>query len=177
MANHSHFLFRSKGNNVLKRCLTGVLALLASAASCAQTLAQTAASPIVIAKLNANEVILLDGSLSHPAWQRAAAYDNFIEREPKNGAVPKQRTTVRALSDERALYFGIEAFDTEPEKIRAPMVRHDGVNRTQDFVVVYVDAVGARKAAQFFRVSASGSTARASGISIWASPSGSPPES
>jgi Domain of unknown function (DUF5916) len=114
---------------------------------------------IAIGKLNAAETLPLDGTLSHPAWQRAAVYDSFIERDPNNGAAPKQRTTVRVLSNERALYFGIEAFDTEPEKIRAPMVRHDGVNRTQDFVVVYVDAVGARKAAQFFRVSASGSTA------------------
>jgi Domain of unknown function (DUF5916) len=116
-------------------------------------------SPLQITALNPDETIALDGTLSHPAWQRAAVYDNFIERDPQNGAVPKQRTTVRVLSHARALYFGIEAFDTEPEKIRAPMVRHDGVNRTQDFVVVYVDAVGSRKAAQFFRVSASGATA------------------
>jgi Domain of unknown function (DUF5916) len=156
---NNYVVFGLKGNRALKCGLIGLWALLASIASYAQSPAQAASSPIVISKLNANENIPLDGSLSHPAWQHAAAYDSFIERDPKNGAVPKQRTTVRVLSNERALYFGIEAFDTEPEKITAPMVRHDGVNRTQDFVVVYVDAVGARKAAQFFRVSASGSTA------------------
>jgi hypothetical protein len=38
-------------------------------------------------------------------------------------------------------------------------VRSDGVNRAQDFVVVYVDAIGQRSSAQFFRVNAAGSTA------------------
>ena len=49
--------------------------------------------------------------------------------------------------------------DTAPERIREPLVRADQVNRTQDFVVVYVDPIGSRQAAQFFRVNAAGSTA------------------
>jgi hypothetical protein len=43
--------------------------------------------------------------------------------------------------------------------MRSPIVRADQVNRTQDFVVVYIDAIGSKRSAQFFRVNAAGSTA------------------
>ncbi len=159
MAKHSPAVFGVIRGRAWKCGFIGLAVLFFCALSLAQAQAPTVVSSLVVSKLNADETITLDGTLSHPAWQRAAPFDSFIERDPKNGAAPAYRTVVRVLVSEHALYFGIEALDPEPSKIRAPMVRHDGVNRTQDFVAVYVDAVGARKAAQFFRVSASGSTA------------------
>jgi Domain of unknown function (DUF5916) len=57
------------------------------------------------------------------------------------------------------VYVGIRAFETQPEQIRAPLMRHDQINRTQDFVVVYLDPIGSRRSAQFFRVNAAGSMA------------------
>ncbi len=114
---------------------------------------------VIATRLLPTESIPLDGTLAHPAWQRAPAWDRFVEKDPVNGAAPAQATTVRVLFDERALYFGITAHDTAPERIRDTVVRYDGVNRTQDFVVVYVDAIGRRTSAQFFRVNAAGSLA------------------
>ncbi|OYV00205.1 MAG: hypothetical protein CFE45_10005, partial [Burkholderiales bacterium PBB5] len=105
------------------------------------------------------ERLVLDGTLAHPAWQRALLHDRFNEHVPVNGAPARQRTEVRVLFDPHALYVGIRAFEADPARLRAPLVRHDGVNRTQDFVSVYIDAIGSRQAAQFFRVNASGSTA------------------
>lgn len=109
--------------------------------------------------LRPGERLPLDGTLSHPAWQRAPVHDQFVEKFPDNGARPTQATRVRVLFDDQALYIGIEALDSEPASIRAPLVRHDGVNRTQDFVAVYIDAIGNRQSAQFFRVNAAGSLA------------------
>ena len=101
----------------------------------------------------------MDGRLDHPAWKRAPVYEQFVERTPTLGAPPPQVTTVQVLVDDRALYVGITALDTQPELMRAPLVRHDQVNRTQDFVAVYLDPIGSRRAAQFFRVNAAGSLA------------------
>ena len=109
-------------------------------------------------RLRPDEHIVVDGSLSHPAWQRAPVYDHFFELEPRRGAMPKFATRVQVLFDESAVYVGVTALDEHPEEIRAPLVRHDNVIRTQDFVMVYIDAIGKRQAAQFFRVGASGST-------------------
>ncbi len=103
------------------------------------------------------ESLRLNGRLDHPAWQRAPVFDRFIERDPVNGAVPPQITRVQVLYDMQALYVGITALDDTPALIRKPPVRHDQVLRTQDFVVVYLDPIGSRRSAQFFRVSAAGS--------------------
>ena len=116
-------------------------------------------SSIRATRLSAGEQPVLDGSLTHPAWQRAVAYRSFVARAPVNGAAPAFETVVRVLYDDAALYVGVDALDPEPGRIRAPMVRHDNVNRTQDFVALYIDAIGARQSAQFFRVNAAGSTA------------------
>lgn len=109
--------------------------------------------------LQAGETIAMDGTLSHPAWQRAVAHEQFVEKDPVNGAAPPQQTRFQVLFDERALYVGVTLQDSDPARIRDPVVRVDQVNRTQDFVVVYVDAIGSKRSAQFFRVNAAGSTA------------------
>ena len=109
-------------------------------------------------RLRPDEHIVLDGTLSSPAWQRAPVYDRFVENEPHRDAKPLYPTQVQVLFDESALYVGVTALDDHPELIRAPLVRHDNVIRTQDFVVLYIDAIGKRQSAQFFRVGASGST-------------------
>ena len=44
------------------------------------------------------------------------------------------------------LYVGVTAHDNAPELIRDPVVRTDQVRRTQDFVVVYIDAIGSELA-------------------------------
>jgi hypothetical protein len=114
---------------------------------------------ITAVRLKPGESIALDGSVSHPAWQRAPVYSRFITKDPIFGAAPVQATQVQVLFDDRALYVGVTALDAAPAQIRAPIVRNDQVNRTQDFVVVYIDAIGTKRSAQFFRVNAAGSLA------------------
>ena len=109
-------------------------------------------------RLRPDEHIVLDGTLDNPAWQRAPVYDNFVENEPHRDAKPRYATKVQILFDEQALYVGVNSLDDHPEEIRAPLVRQDKVIRTQDFVVLYLDAIGKRQSAQFFRVNAAGST-------------------
>lgn len=110
-------------------------------------------------RLAPGERLRLDATLAHPAWQRAPVHDAFVEQQPVHGAAPAQKTSVRVLFDERAIWVAVVAHETDPAAVREQVVRYDGVNRTQDFVVVYLDALGSRRAAQFFRVNAAGSLA------------------
>ena len=135
------------------------LALLGPARGQTQTQGDDAARTITAVRLAPGESILLDGSLAHPAWARAPVWQRFIEKDPRNGAEPPQETRVQVLFDERALYVGVTALDSRVALIRDLPVRYDQVNRTQDFVVVYLDAIGTKRAAQFFRVNAAGSMA------------------
>jgi hypothetical protein len=115
--------------------------------------------PIRAERLQPGERIVLDGTVSNPAWQRAPVFNQFVENGPARGEPAKYETRVQVLYDEHALYVGVTALDPRPHEIRDDLVRHDFVNRTQDFMVLYVDAVGKKKAAQFFRINAAGSTA------------------
>ncbi len=134
--------------------LLAALALVTPCLALAQDIDAMRAVP-----LERGETLRLDGTLSHPAWARAPTFERFVEKNPVNGAAPPQATQVQVLFDDKALYVGVTALDTEPERIRDVLVRADQVNRTQDFVVVYIDAIGQRQSAQFFRVNAAGSTA------------------
>lgn len=150
--------------NVAVRRLCCWLALLAGGAALAQAQPPMppeapAAAPVTASALLPGERLPRDGRLDHPAWQRAAVHRQFFEKAPDLGATPRHATELRVLFDDQALYLGVRAFDPDPAQIRAPLVRHDGVNRTQDFVVAYIDAIGQRQSAQFFRINAAGSLA------------------
>ena len=137
----------------------GLLALqptsvLANTSAVAQ---KHAIEPMQAVRLLPGERIVMDGTLSHPAWQRAPVHSQFVSAQPAFEAPLPQQTRVQVLFDDEALYVGVTALDTRPQEMRAPIVRNDQVNRTQDFVVVYIDAIGSKRSAQFFRVNAAGS--------------------
>jgi hypothetical protein len=110
--------------------------------------------------LAVDERVRLDGRLDEAVWQRAPVHEDFIQFDPPpNGAKPPVRTAVQIAYDDKAIYFAVTADDPRPEALRAPFVRRDKVLRDQDFVVLFIDPIGLRKSAQFFRVSARGAIA------------------
>lgn len=139
-----------------RRALPALFVGLTGAAS-AQAPSPAALPPLTA--VAADGAIRLDARFDEPVWQRAPAYERFQQQDPFTGGPAPYRTRVRIAFDAQALYVAVEAFDPEPSALRAPLVRYDKVFRDQDFVVVYVDGVGTRAAAQFFRVNAAGSVA------------------
>jgi hypothetical protein len=98
----------------------------------------------------------IDGRLDDPAWQSAPMYDRFVQFLPADKQAARWRTTVQVVVTDDALVFGIRAWDPAPERIRAPLARRDQVKADQDYITVFIDPVGHRRAAQFVRVSAAG---------------------
>jgi len=137
--------------------------LLACASLAAQPIAPLAdapgVEPIRAVRLGPGERLPLDGTLQHPAWRRAPVHWRFFTMQPLFDQPLPQQTAVQVLFDGHALYVGVTAYDTRTEQIRDPVVRADQVSRTQDFVVVYIDAIGTKRSAQWFRVNAGGSMA------------------
>jgi Domain of unknown function (DUF5916) len=113
--------------------------------------------PTSATRLPASEKITLDGKLDEDIWQRVAPIKDFYEYRPRDGVEAKFKSEVRIVYDQSALYFGLSAFDPDPSKIDAPLVRRDQVFGSQDFFALHIDPIGTRKFAQIFRVSASGS--------------------
>jgi len=108
--------------------------------------------------LGAGERLVLDGRLDETAWRAAPAHERFVQFLPTDRQPPPAgyRTTVQVVAEDNALVVGVRAYDPAPQQIRAPLTRRDQVRRDQDFISVFIDAVGDRRAAQFVRVNAAG---------------------
>ena len=74
---------------------------------------RTAAAPVV------------DGLLDEAMWQEAAPITDFVQTEPVEGQPPSERTEVRILYDDKAIYVGVVCFDSEPSRIITTDSRRD----------------------------------------------------
>jgi hypothetical protein len=67
----------------------------------------------------------IDGNLNEPAWKLAEPISDFTQQDPDEGAPASQRTEIRILYDDDAIYFGCTMYDTEPSKIVGRLARRD----------------------------------------------------
>ncbi len=124
---------------------------VAAVAAVARVLARS--SPTLNAA-RAPGAIVLDGRLGDPAWAAAVATDTFTQQYPHEGAAPTERTTVRVLYDDRALYVGIDCAQSQTP-IVARLTRRDRV-AAADRVTVDISSRADRVTAFHFGVNAAG---------------------
>jgi hypothetical protein len=141
------------GINLLK----AMKKLLAFAALAATALVPSLSCALEAQRLSPGERIVLDGNLDEPAWVRVQLYDRFWELYPQAEVPARVRTEMRVAYDAQALYVGLRAYDPDPSQLRTPYARRDNVLPDQDTLVLFIDPVGKRKFAQFFRVNPRGS--------------------
>ncbi|NJD19979.1 MAG: carbohydrate binding family 9 domain-containing protein, partial [Gemmatimonadetes bacterium] len=56
----------------------------------------------------------IDGVLDEPAWRTAELITDFIQSRPEPGRLALERTEVRILYDDEALYIGAICYDSDP---------------------------------------------------------------
>ncbi len=86
-----------------------------------------------------NMPIELDGVLDEPAWAEAEPAADFTQREPFQGEPATEKTEVRILYDDKAIYFGISAFESEPDKVIINSLKEDFAIRENDGFSIYLD--------------------------------------
>src|SRR6185436_187766 len=92
----------------------------------AQTVQTSSTSLPVATATSVTGTIVVDGKLDEAAWARATPITDFHQQQPREGAAPSQRTEVRVLFGERALYIGARMYDSlGPHGIIAPVSRRD----------------------------------------------------
>ena len=92
----------------------------------------------------------IDGRLTDPVWDLAAPAGGFIQREPHPGAPSSERTEFRILYDDRKIYFGVWAFDSEPAGIHASEMKRDSGLNKGDRVAIVVDTFNDRRNGFYF---------------------------
>jgi hypothetical protein len=98
----------------------------------------------------------LDGRLDEPAWKTTPVSASFTQSFPDPGATPRQRTEVRVLYDNNALYVGVRAFDAHPDSIAAPLARRDAIGIYSDWIYFAIDSYHDRRTAFGFAVNPRG---------------------
>ena len=106
-----------------------VLVAFAATGTLRAQVAQTSSTSLPVAtasSLTGSGTIVVDGKLDEAAWVRATPITDFRQQQPHEGAAASQRTEVRVLYDERALYIGARMFDSLGSRgIIAPVSRRD----------------------------------------------------
>ena len=97
----------------------------------------------------------IDARLDDPEWELAQAFSDFVQRDPEEGEPATERTVFRVLYDDQAIYVGIRAYDSEPDKIVGRLTRRDQFSES-DWLVVSIDSYYDRRTAFEFRVNPAG---------------------
>ncbi|MDQ3948775.1 MAG: carbohydrate binding family 9 domain-containing protein [Gemmatimonadota bacterium] len=91
----------------------------------APTPGRPAAEPPSVTAVRASRAPAIDGKLAEEDWQRAPAVTDLVQLYPKEGEAASERTEVRVLYDDVAIYVGARMFERDPDKIRAELSRRD----------------------------------------------------
>ena len=102
------------------------------------------------------ERILLDGRLDEPIWVRAVAAADFVQIDPDNGQPPTEPTEVRIAFDRDALYLGVTAYDSEPDRWLGYQRRRDEFLGSDDRFMWIIDTFLDARTAYFFEMNPSG---------------------
>ncbi|MBI3005391.1 MAG: carbohydrate binding family 9 domain-containing protein [Ignavibacteriales bacterium] len=97
----------------------------------------------------------IDGNLNEPEWRLAAPVSDFTQRDPFEGEQPTQKTEIRILYDDDAIYFGCTMYDTDPSKIFARLARRDD-EILSDVISIRIDSYHDHQTAFEFTINAAG---------------------
>jgi hypothetical protein len=84
--------------------------------------------------------------------QEMTKVENFIQRDPKDGAAAQEKTEVYIGYDAKTFYAVFVCFDREPGKIRARMTRREDIGPEHDEVQVYLDTFNDKRRSYGFMI-------------------------
>src|SRR5204863_4784511 len=123
----------------------------------------TVAVPSALAVRREGRVVL-DGKLDEPAWRGASPITQFTQLDPDEGKPASQRTEVRFLFDDEALYVGAKMYDTAGARgVTTRLVRRDA-SFDSDYLQIVIDSYHDHLSRAFFEVNPSGSKSDEIGI-------------
>jgi len=108
--------------------------------------------------------VVLDGRLDDAAWRAAVPITDFTQTDPDEGKPASQRTEVRFLYDDAALYIGAKMYDNQgPPGIATRLVRRDA-SFDSDILDIEIDSYHDHLSRAIFQVNPAGSKADQIGV-------------
>ena len=97
------------------------------------------AAPRSVTAHKTEEPPVIDGRVDEDQWKLASVASEFFQQWPVQGAPASEKTEVRFLYTEEALYIGVICFDSEPDQIVDTQSRRDGDLTNSDSVLIILD--------------------------------------
>ncbi len=98
----------------------------------------------------------VDGDLSDRAWQASEVGTDFMQHEPLDGVPATEQTEVRVVFTDGTIYFGITAFDANPDAIIAKEMERDSRIYQDDSILLLLDTFHDRRNAYAFETNLNG---------------------
>jgi hypothetical protein len=114
-----------------------------------------AAEPKTIIATRVERPPVITGLVDDELWEQSPVHELLYQYEPDDGEPATERTELRVLYDDNALYISFICFDAEPEKIVRRLTRRDR-RVPSDYVQIAIDSQNDRTSAFLFEVNAAG---------------------
>ncbi len=108
----------------------------------------------VVTAINAE--IVIDGSLDEAPWRRSPKIGELVQRIPRAGAKPTERTEVTLLHDKNNLYIGVMCYDSEPNRVLASQMARDAMLNPDDRLSIILDTFRDQSNAFYFSTNPNG---------------------
>src|SRR6266550_2010125 len=92
-----------------------------------------------------SDAIKIDGLLDELPWSLAQPATDFLQEQPNEGEPASEKTEVRFLFNDKNLYIGIRAFDSEAKRINARELVRDAEFSNDDTVAILLDTYDDRR--------------------------------
>ena len=103
-----------------------------------------------------NTAPVVDGVLDDAVWQHAQLVTDFHQSRPGDHAEPSEPTELYVVYTTDALYVGARMYDSEPELISAPTIRHGQGLPFDDRLVIILDPFNQGRAGYRFETNLNG---------------------
>lgn len=125
--------------------------------------------PPVVRAVARNGAVAIDGKLDEAAWSAATPATEFRQSQPTEGGAATQRTEIRFLFDDDALYVGARMYDSlGAAGVRRALVRRDQLNESlSDYILLSFDTYHDHVSSAFFWINPSGSIRDGAGDPTW----------
>lgn len=109
-----------------------IVKLFCCAASIFFLIDQTNAQRVANASFQAGEIVI-DGKLNEMEWAEAEVISGLTQYSPNPGYKSSQKTVLRILYDDEAIYLGARMFDTAPDSILMQYSPRDEIKNSDEF--------------------------------------------
>ncbi|MCK6641151.1 MAG: carbohydrate binding family 9 domain-containing protein [Bacteroidia bacterium] len=99
---------------------------------------------------------VVDGELTDAIWNSAESADGFLQQSPNPGAPARQRTEVKVIYTDDAIYIAARMFDSSPDSILHQLSPRDEYQNNTDAFGILIDPYHDKRNGFFFAVTAAG---------------------